>query len=711
MNNDCFIIKDGVLVKFLEEKTDGDATVIIPKGVKTIGREAFASCSSIRFVAFPDSLVKIDYYAFWGCINLENVYSNLKLRFVMDNAFEWCTSLTNIQFTAVEEIGYDAFRFCTRLRSIRVESNCKVVYSGAFKGCNNLESAYFPDSLEYIGNEAFLDCVNLQAIHISENCTIIGEKAFCNCESLNEIVLSTRMKRINDSAFKNSGLQSVTIPRGIKSIGFGSFNSCKKLKNVIIEEGVETIDFDSFSECTSLIKVELPDSLTSIGDFAFAGCSSLKKIQIPNVDHIPWWCFKDCTSLTEVVIFKGVKTIENAAFEGCDNIEIITLPYGTRQIDHPDSFSIFSDSVYIKKVILTGGNDNKEQHGNNIAALFDYDIDSIEHIHIKDDVSNIVIDDYDDIFLSRNLKTITVDENNPYYSSLDGVLYNKSKTTLIRCPSQMEHIDIPDTVKVIQHAAFQDCSLKNVTIPCGVISIEDYAFYGSELEHCVIPESVTSIGYAAFEDTPWMTKKRIEEPLIIVNGIVIDGADCKGECIISNACGIGAGAFERSSITSISIPDTVEFIGEFAFRNSDLLTQVSLSPSIGYVSPYAFAGDKRLFYIDVDDENKQYSSFDGVLYNGEISRGKASLYICPPARTIVSIPDGVISIEDVLICMPDSRLRKLYIPNSVSFENGYWEKCCRFFGGEPQVTFTIFCHKGSNAEKFAVDHSIHYEIY
>lgn len=708
MNNDCFIIKDGVLVKFLEEKTDGVATVIIPKGVKTIGREAFASCSSIRFVAFPDSLVKIDYYAFWGCINLENVYSNMKLRFVMDNAFEWCTSLTNIQFTAVEEIGYDAFRFCTRLRSIRVESNCKVVYSGAFKGCNNLESAYFPDSLEYIGNEAFLDCVNLQAIHISENCTIIGEKAFCNCESLNKIVLSTRMKRINDSAFKNSALQSVTIPRGIKSIGFGAFNNCKKLKSVIIKEGVKTIDFDAFSNCTSLVKVELPNSITSIGDFAFEGCSSLKKVTIPNVAYIPWWCFKDCTSLMEVVISKGVKAIENAAFEGCDNIEIITLPYGTRQIDHPDSFSIFSDSVYIKKVILTGGNDNKEQHGNNIAALFNYDIDSIEHIHIKD-VSDIVIDNYDDIFLSRNLKTITVDENNPYYSSLDGVLYNKSKTTLIRCPSQMEHIDIPDTVKVIQHAAFQDCSLKNVTIPCGVISIEDYAFYGSELEHCVIPESVMNIGYAAFDETPW--NKETESSLVTINGIIIAAHDCKGECVITDARAIGAGAFDGSSITSVSIHDTVEFIGEYAFRNCDYLTQINLPPSVEYVSPYAFAGAKRLLYLDVDGENGKYSSFDGVLYKGDISSGNASLYICPSAREIVKIPEGVTSIEDVLICMPDSNLKELYVPNSVSFKNDYFGKCCRFFGGEPQVPFTIFCHKGSDAERFAIEHGICFDIY
>lgn len=709
MNNDCFIIKDGVLVKFLEEKTDGVATVIIPKGVKTIGREAFASCSSIRFVAFPDSLVKIDYYAFLGCINLENVYSNMKLRFVMDNAFEWCTSLTNIQFTAVEEIGYNAFRFCTSLRSIRVESNCKVVYSGAFKGCNNLESAYFPDSLEYIGNEAFLDCVNLQAIHISDNCTIIGEKAFCNCESLNEIVLSTRMKRINDSAFKNSGLQSVTIPRGIKSIGFGSFNSCKKLKNVIIEEGVETIDFDSFSECTSLIKVELPDSLTSIGDFAFAGCSSLKKIQIPNVDHIPWWCFKDCTSLTEVVVSKGVKAIENAAFEGCDNIETITLPYSIRQIDHPDSFSIFSDCVSIKTVILTGGNDTNER--NNIAALFDFETDSIEHIHIKDDVSNIVIDFWDDIFLSNNLKRITVDADNQNYSSKNGVLYNKDQTELIRCPSEIDHMDIPDTVKVIKHDAFKDCCLKNVTIPCGVISIEDYAFYGSGLERCVIPESVTNIGYAAFDETPWLSNKETESLLVTVNGIIIAEHGCNGKCVITDARAIGAGAFEGSSITSVSIPDTVESIGEFAFRNCDYLTQINLPPSLKYISPYAFAGAKRLFYIDVDGENGQYSSFDGVLYKGDISSGNASLYICPPAREIIKIPERVTSIEDVLICMPDSNLKELFLPDSVSFENGYLEKCCRFIGGEPQVSFTIFCHKGSNAEKFAVDHSIHYEIY
>ena len=711
MNNECFVIKDGVLLKFLEEKADDVTTVIIPEGegVKTIGRGAFESCSGIRFVTFPKSLIKVDYYAFFGCINLERILPNKNLRFIMDSAFEWCISLTDIQFPSVEEIGYNGFRYCSRLRSFRVDKSCQAICSGAFKGCVHLESAYFPESLEYIGKEAFLDCEKLQTIDISDNCSIIGEKAFCNCESLNEIVLSTKMKRIFEYTFENSGLQRVVIPGNIKTICASSFSDCKELESVIIEDGVETIEYDSFGRCTSLVKVELPDSLTDIGDFAFAKCSSLKNVTIPNVEHIPWWCFKDCTSLTDVVVSKGVKAIENAAFKGCDNIETITLPYGIRQIDHPDSFSVFGNCEKIKKVILTG--ENKER--SSIASLFD-SIDSIEHIQIKDDVSDIVIDDYDDIFLSRNLKTITVDENNPYYSSLDGVLYNKSKTTLIRCPSEISHVDIPDSVKVIQHDAFKDCSIKNVTIPCGVISIEDYAFYGSGLEHCVIPESVTSIGYAAFDETPWLSNRETESSLVTINGIIIAAHDSKGECVITDARAIGAGAFEGSSITSVSISDTVESIGEFAFRNCDYLTQINLPHSLKYISPYAFVGDKRLLYLDVDGENGQYSSYDGVLYKGNISSGNASLYICPPAKEIVKIPEGegVASIEDVLICMPDSRLRKLYIPDSVNFENGYWEKCCRFFGCEPQVSFTIFCHRGSSdAERFAIEHNIRYDIY
>jgi len=154
------------------------------------------------------------------------------------------------------------------------------------------------------------------------------------------------------------------------------------------------------------------------------------------------------------------------------------------------------------------------------------------------------------------LTSISVGNNNANYSSLNGVLFNKYKTTLIQFPGGKvgSYTTIPDSVTSIGPGAFRHANLTSVIIPNSVTSISTATFYYcSALTSVIIGNSVVSIGNSAFESCVNLTS------VVIGNSVV----------------SIGVGAFaECAGLTSITIPDSVTSIGDGAFVNSGLATVI-----------------------------------------------------------------------------------------------------------------------------------------
>ena len=241
--------------------------------------------------------------------------------------------------------------------------------------------------------------------------------------------------------------------------------------------------------------------------------------------------------------------------------------------------------------------------------------------------------------------------------------------------------------------------IKTVIVKSGVTSIGTYAFYDfGALTQVDIADTVTSIGdYAFFEC--WVLSN-----VVLRNGITSIGDEAFGSCwalsditLPASLISIGEGAFSGcNKLEQIIIPNSVTSIGELAFGGCDALNSVSIPASVTHIGDGAFGGCGKLWKIDVAEDNPNYCSYNGALFN----KDKTCLlrYEVHQYEIIYQIPDGVTSIgawafsgNDALavILIPDSvtsigrfafsgctNLSSSDIPDSVTSIEGGLFNCC-----------------------------------
>jgi hypothetical protein len=193
-------------------------------------------------------------------------------------------------------------------------------------------------------------------------------------------------------------------------------------------------------------------------------------------------------------------------FDGCTNLTSITVDNANQNYSSSDGVLFNKDQTTL--VQFPGGKNGPYTIPTSVTSVDSNAFDSCANlisIIIPDGVARIHPDMFDGC---TNLTSITVDTDNANYSSIDGVLFNKNKTTLIQFPrGKGGSYTIPTSVTSIGESAFAGCTnLTSITIPSSVTSIGNHAFYGcTNLTSIAIPSSVTSIGRSAFEDSSLTT--------------------------------------------------------------------------------------------------------------------------------------------------------------------------------------------------------------
>ena len=381
--------------------------------------------------------------------------------------------------------------------------------NSAFRSCTGLTGVTIPSSVTSIGNSAFDSCTGLTGVTIPGSVTSIGNSAFDNCTGLTSVTIPGSVTSIGSNAFSFCArLTSVTIPSSVSSIGYSPFSCCGDLISIIVDalnatysSSVDGVLFDKNK--TSLVQYPggksgsytIPNSVASIGKYAFFGCLGLTSVTIrSSVTSIGDHAFDACTGLTSVTIPNSVSSIGNYAFNACFGLTSVTIP-------------------------------------SSVSTIGDYAFEFCIH-----------------------LTSITVDPlNAAYNSSADGVLFNKSKTSLIAYPGgKPGSYTIPSSVASIGRGAFYYCrGLTSVAIPSSVSSIGVDAFYYCDgLTSVTIPSSVSSIGDYAFDSCSGLTSVTIPSSVSSIGDSAFES--CSGLANLyfqGDAPSLGSSVFSYTTLT------------------------------------------------------------------------------------------------------------------------------------------------------------------
>ena len=334
-----------------------------------------------------------------------------------------------------------------------------------------------------------------------------------------------------------------------ESVPWVSWN--KEIKTAVIEKGVTSIGESAFYDCIALTSVTIPDGVTTIGDHAFYFCKTLPSVVVPD----------------------SVTSVLQDAFYMCLELSDITLPDTLTHVGR-EAFDAtpWMKSCWAKSPFVTAGGmliDAKTCTG---------------AVTIPDGITHIA--DY--AFEPRGTNSKT--------ESMTSVVIPDSVTEIgqgaFKNCDQLTKVTLPDSLTSLSGEMFGYCDrLNNVVIPDSVTEIKNGAFYYCEaLDTITIPESVTSIGWSSLLETKWMSDRQTENPLVIVNNILIDGRTCKGDVTIPDGVkSINYSALYNAELTSVTIPESVTLIDEYAFQRCEKLTSVTVPASVTSIGDYAFS--------------------------------------------------------------------------------------------------------------------------
>ena len=326
--------------------------------------------------------------------------------------------------------------------------------------------------------DGWYDCTN-DEYYEGKHAVVLGAKGVKGKMSIPSALGGCPVWVIDDWAFEdNQSITSVIIPEGVKCIGAWAFEECRNITSVKFPEGLIVIGFDAFCGCRKLKNVTIPSTVNS--GIAFVFCKEMTAINV--ADNNPYF-----------------KSVDGVVYSK-DGTHLVYVPAG-----RTGEFIVPCGVEAIEPEAFGGG--------------------SLSRVHIPEWVDYISTEG--PFVECHKLKSITVDENNPNYRSVDGVLFSKDESLLIAYPAgktgvsvytvpqtvtrlgddvfsgcQFNGIVLPSTLSRLSYETFEGCEkLTEIIVGTGLETVDDNAFYYvPKLKTVTLPESVKWIARLAFEE-------------------------------------------------------------------------------------------------------------------------------------------------------------------------------------------------------------------
>lgn len=322
-------------------------SLVVPNSVETIYDEAFEDCTALTTLTFDREKSKIktiEDYAFDSCSNLSSFDIPNSLTSIGDSTFQYCGIKTITCDQANAKLNYiddDAFYSCRKLESVYIPDSLEgkgySSYSlgeNIFAYCTSLTNVCFTanSKLKCIGDSMFYRCEALTSFDLPNSVVDIYTEAFGGCTNLSNITINkenSALTEIGYKAFSNTALTSFTAPNSLESISdyaFYSSDSNSKLISIELNEGLTYIGTDAFAEA-NITSLNIPSTVTNIYDFAFEDCSNLTTITIDKENSSLTAIGKSAfynTGVTSFTAPNSLTTIGQYAFSASNNNGVVS---------------------------------------------------------------------------------------------------------------------------------------------------------------------------------------------------------------------------------------------------------------------------------------------------------------------------------------------------------------------------------------------------
>ncbi len=638
-------------------------TIDIPDTIVYVGAGAFDGCAALKSIELPTAVTEIPNYLFRNCASLENVIAKSKITKIDAYAFYGCAALDDFDISSATEISSDAFNGCASLTELNITSLC-----------------------DEIGYNAFKDCTGL--ISVSINSRVIGSSSFAGCSALKSVVLGANIVEIENGAFRKcSALTEINIPDTVTTLD-AAFSGCLSLAAAEIGNGVTKIAGNTFSDCIALKSVEFKGEVTEIGMSAFSGCFSLTSFDLPSsMAEVRGRAFEDCDKLKEVIKHNSETKISDTALpSGCNVISsseesrlktvngYVFYPTGNASVP----YTLLDYVGAYTHLTLPQDCDGQVYEVHDYALACNPDLKSVTFPSNIQKIGSLVI------YGSNNIETLAVASGNTKYMSQGNCIisigdktYGDRNKLIMGCKTSVIPTDGAIVDYIAGDAFSGNTELKNLTIPMNIIEIASNAFDG-----CInLFRDENNIRYI----DKWAIGCSLKSSEPVTISFAEDTVGIAGDFVglYSNDRDYSMMARKIGAVVTNA---NLKYISRQAFYDCNNLTSVTLNDGLLYISGSAFGSCTKLAEIIIPDS---------VTNIGSSAFGRCT------ALEYVKLPNGIASIKYQLFdgC---SKLKEVVIPASVTnIEHDAFRSCTAltsvYFGGDATAWTKITKQNGNDA--------------